>query len=216
MLTKAVKTATKLHDGQYRKHVGHSRTKLPFIVHPLEVMKIIWTWGVGEEILLTAAVCHDLIEDTNATKEKLAILFGEEVARLVEELTFHLPKTKRHKVQAKAEYIASFLNKSVEALIIKLADRFCNVRDFFVTDPEYAIEYYHKAEPLLRAWESREREVAERFGETVAYSIAAHHTDLVQLMRSSMLTQDDINTIIDQEDAAIPTSETPGKSHRLI
>ena len=77
MVQKAIDFATKVHEGQYRKG-----TDRPYIVHPMEVGKIVSTMTQDEEII-SAAILHDTIEDTGVTYEDLKQEFGTRVADLV-------------------------------------------------------------------------------------------------------------------------------------
>lgn len=182
MLQKAIRLATAHHNGQFRKHV-HNETKIPFVVHPLEVMKTVWDWGVDDETVLVAAVCHDLVEDTAITPNKLKIKFSEQVATIVDELTFRVPKNKMKKAEAKAQYIATFDAKSIEALVVKLADRVCNIHDFIRScDFEYAAEYFKKALPLFEAFRNRHPEITTRFGNDVLNNMSAEITILFRQM----------------------------------
>ena len=56
MLDRAIRIAVKCHTRQVRKHVlnGH---RLPYIVHPIEVMKTVWTWGAARRILWRPPCC---------------------------------------------------------------------------------------------------------------------------------------------------------------
>ncbi|AKO92492.1 phosphohydrolase [Priestia filamentosa] len=74
---KALTFATKMHEGQMRK--ANSR---PYIVHPIEVSKILEAANLEESVVI-AGLLHDTVEDTPATIEEIASLFGEEVALLV-------------------------------------------------------------------------------------------------------------------------------------
>ena len=78
MVEEAIAFATKAHKGQYRKG-----TKRPYIVHPLEVAKIVSTMTKDEDVIC-AAVLHDTIEDCKGiTEETLRLQFGDRVAQLV-------------------------------------------------------------------------------------------------------------------------------------
>lgn len=76
-MEKAILFATKAHAGSFRK----GKTK-PYILHPLEAMMIVADLTDDEE-LLTAAVLHDTVEDTNTTAAEIEREFGERVASLV-------------------------------------------------------------------------------------------------------------------------------------
>ncbi len=121
---KAYKFAEKLHDGQYRV------SEEPYIIHPVEVAKILATLKVDKHTLM-AAILHDTIEDTGLTAEQLGQEFGEDVLNLV------LGVTKLDKFQFKSKeerqaesfrrmFIA--MAKDVRVIFLKLADRLHNMR----------------------------------------------------------------------------------------
>ena len=75
MVEEARSFAEKAHEGQFRKG-----TKRPYIVHPLEVAKIVSTMTDDEE-MISAALLHDTLEDCRqVTKEQIKEAFGERVA----------------------------------------------------------------------------------------------------------------------------------------
>lgn len=154
----AIELAVKYHNGQYRK--GElSVAKLPYIVHPIEVMTRLWMWGVGERYILDAAVCHDLLEDTKCTWEELLPVIGEQATNIVKELTY-LPSVGYDK----DSYLEEFKNKSLEAVLIKTADRLCNVDDYYMSgEIEYAEVYFAKAKPVLLELDKRKEQITERF-----------------------------------------------------
>lgn len=59
LLDAATVVAATAHCGQRRKY-----TNEPYIVHPLEVIQILMQHGITDEVILSAAVLHDVIEDT--------------------------------------------------------------------------------------------------------------------------------------------------------
>ena len=67
LIRDAFALADQYHDGQYRK--GATEPLLPYIHHPLAVAhKIIDACGdAAPPELIAAALCHDLVEDTEAT-----------------------------------------------------------------------------------------------------------------------------------------------------
>jgi (p)ppGpp synthase/HD superfamily hydrolase len=170
VLSKAIQFATEAHDGQYRK--GQiNKVKLPFITHPLEVMKTVWRWETCDEHILCAAVLHDVVEDTAISNFMIKKEFGDKVASIVEELTFYETK-KEDRDDAKNKYIESFKTKSVEALVCKMADRICNVRDRLLTKEDtVAKSYYGKAKPLIDTFHSRFLEVSKKFSFNAAQKI---------------------------------------------
>ena len=121
---KAYKFAEKLHEGQYRV------SEEPYIIHPVEVTKILATLKVDKHTLM-ASILHDTIEDTGITPEQLGAEFGEAVLNLVLGVT-QLDKFQfKSKEERQAEsfrrmFIA--MAKDVRVIFLKLADRLHNMR----------------------------------------------------------------------------------------
>ena len=151
----ALELAIKWHKNQVRSGKIND-IRLPFIVHPISVMRKVWEWGFGTPVTMAASATHDTKEDTAITWEELIEVIGQEAADIVAELTY-TGKTP----EEKAEYLKSFSGKSLEALVIKIADRLDNVKDFRLTKPEYADKYFAKAESLFQAFIDRKDEFEE-------------------------------------------------------
>src|SRR5450631_255740 len=102
----------------------------PFFSHPLEVAAILTDLKL-DDATIVAAVLHDTIEDTAATREEIDLVFGKEIGALVEGLT----KLKRLDLVSKPAQQAENFRKlllaiadDVRVLLIKLADRLHNMR----------------------------------------------------------------------------------------
>ena len=128
---KAFVFASKLHAGQYRV------SEEPYIIHPVEVAKILATLRVDKHTLM-AALLHDTIEDTGITPEQVGKEFGDDVLNLV------LGITKLDKLQFKSKeerqaenfrrmFIA--MAKDVRVIFLKLADRLHNMRTLNYMSP---------------------------------------------------------------------------------
>jgi (p)ppGpp synthase/HD superfamily hydrolase len=172
MIERAIEFAIRLHAGQYRKHaIGGQR--LPYVVHAIDVLRTVWGWGVVEPNIMAAAVLHDVLEESkNLTARQLAKEFGEEVAQLVTELT-HAPQD-----GDKHEYLKRFATSSVAALVIKLADRYCNIQHRLVAYPAGVKTYFGKSAVLLENLRARQTEIAARFGEPVSTAITSAYRAL--------------------------------------
>lgn len=150
-IEKAIKYATDAHFLQKRKSSG-----IPYVVHCIEVMKRVSDYGVGNEDILAAAVLHDVMEDCEAMyAEHILPEFGWEVSNLVKECT-RLTGDDATKLE-KYEFLESFEKKSTASIVIKIADRFCNVQDYLRTEgkEEYASTYALQAYPLYQAYINR-------------------------------------------------------------
>lgn len=85
LFEKALEFAIKKHKGQKRKS-----TYMPYYRHPISVAENIEEVKKSNnlELLMTAAVLHDTVEDCPGVSiQKIATMFGYQVASLVEELT---------------------------------------------------------------------------------------------------------------------------------
>ena len=124
---KAYLFASKYHEDQYRM------TKEPFIVHPLNVAMILTTIKADVNTIC-ASLLHDVIEDTEITKDDIEKEFGPVVAKLVDGVT----KINNIKISTDNEYLTSYYKKiivgmseDVRVIIIKLADRLHNMRTLY-------------------------------------------------------------------------------------
>src|SRR5271169_1901171 len=109
----------------------------PFISHPLEVAAILTELKL-DDATIAAALLHDTIEDTDATRAEIDRVFGNEIGLLVEGLT----KLKRLELVSKEAKQAENLRKlllaiadDVRVLLIKLADRLHNMRTLEFVPP---------------------------------------------------------------------------------
>ncbi len=124
MLNRAYVYAMQAHGAQKRASGD------PYLSHPLEVAAILTDLKL-DDATIVAAVLHDTIEDTAATREEIDQLFGHEIAVLVDGLT----KLKRLDLVSKPAQQAENFRKlllaiadDVRVLLIKLADRLHNMR----------------------------------------------------------------------------------------
>ncbi|MFG1358143.1 RelA/SpoT family protein [Xanthobacter pseudotagetidis] len=132
LLDRAYVYAMKAHGSQLRASGD------PYFSHPLEVAAILTDLKL-DDATIVAALLHDTIEDTDATKAEIERLFGHQIATLVEGLT----KIKKLDLVSKQAKQAENLRKlllaiadDVRVLLVKLADRLHNMRTLKWVPPD--------------------------------------------------------------------------------
>ena len=132
-IEKAYLFAKRLHDGQYRV------SEEPYIIHPVEVAKILVGLKVDSHTL-EAAFLHDILEDTDTQPEEIEKLFGKDVLTLVQGVTKLGKLQFKSKEERQAEnfrrlFIA--MASDIRIVFLKLADRLHNMRTLnFMTAPK--------------------------------------------------------------------------------
>jgi guanosine-3',5'-bis(diphosphate) 3'-pyrophosphohydrolase len=132
LLNRAYVYAMKAH-GEQQRDSGD-----PYFSHPLEVAAILTDLKLDDSTI-AAALLHDTIEDTDATRAEIDRVFGHDIGRLVDGLT----KLKRLDLVSREAKQAENLRKlllaiadDVRVLLIKLADRLHNMRTLAFRPPE--------------------------------------------------------------------------------
>lgn len=123
LIHKAFKIATEAHVKQRRK------SGIPYIIHPIEVARIVHEEiGLGA-IGIVCALLHDTVEDTEMTHEDVVRFFGREIGKIVDGLTkldglynVESPQAENFKK------VLSTLVEDVRVVLIKMADRLHNLR----------------------------------------------------------------------------------------
>lgn len=113
---------------------AHSQQKRasgePYFIHPCAVAQILMELGL-DEATVSAALLHDVIEDTPVTDEDVKREFGEEVYELVSGVTKLDKIVFKSQEQEEAENFRKIfvsMAKDIRVIIIKLADRLHNMR----------------------------------------------------------------------------------------
>ena len=121
----------KAHNGQYRD------SGEPYISHPLAVAGILADWHLDPQALM-AALLHDVMEDTEVSKDEISQRFGKPVAELVDGVS------KLDKIEFQSQEVAQAENfrkmllamaRDVRVILIKLADRLHNMRTLGAVPP---------------------------------------------------------------------------------
>jgi hypothetical protein len=128
LVKRAERFARERHHGQFRKGAAME----PYTIHLKEVAALVEKWN-GSEAAIATAWLHDTVEDCPPTSiTDLNQLFGAKIANFVSELTDNksLPKEERKRLQ-----IENASKKSVQASLVKLADKTSNVGALSTSPP---------------------------------------------------------------------------------
>lgn len=132
IIREAYEVAKKQHDGQFRKSGD------PYIQHPLEVAYMLAEIHGGPSTI-AAGLLHDVLEDTDITKEQLEAKFGKDITSIVDGVT-KISKLKymtQEKVLAKTHQKILFaMAKDIRVILVKLVDRVHNMRTLEFQSPE--------------------------------------------------------------------------------
>jgi GTP diphosphokinase / guanosine-3',5'-bis(diphosphate) 3'-diphosphatase len=163
-LVDAIAFAAEKHRRQRRKDAEAS----PYINHPIALARVLAVEaGLTDPVLLSAAVLHDTLEDTETTYEELAARFGAKVASVVREVTDDKTLDKAERKRLQIEHAAGI---SRRAKLVKLADKICNVRDVAASPPhgwplERRREYFDWAKAVVERMRGTQRKLERLFDE---------------------------------------------------
>ena len=132
IIAKAYDFCIKAHGNQKRK------SGEPYIIHPISVAIEANALNL-DEASVVSALLHDVIEDTEYTKQDIEKLFSAEIANIVEGVTkFDKVQFKERDIRQVENFRKLFLalSKDVRVLIIKLCDRLHNMRTIEYQKPE--------------------------------------------------------------------------------
>ena len=115
------------------------RSGEPYINHPVEVALILAHDLRMDEDTICAALLHDTVEDTPATKDQISEIFGQTVADLVDGVT-KLTSIQVSSMDAKQAWnlrkMFLAMSRDIRVVIIKLADRLHNMRTLAALPPD--------------------------------------------------------------------------------
>ena len=178
VIERAFELAFQKHKDQLRK------SGEPYIIHPIEVAYILAKWQTGPRTI-ASGLLHDIIEDTEITKEEIAELFDDEIAEIVDGVT-KLTKLKyKSKEKQQAENHRKMLlamSKDIRVILVKLADRLHNIRTLKFLPPEKQCSiahetmeiYYRIAQLIKQKKHEREQQIQEMEDEITA-ALAEYH-----------------------------------------
>ena len=131
LLRSAYEFSESAHHGQFRM------TGDPYISHPIAVSHVLVQWRLDGQAL-TAALLHDVMEDTAVTKKEIEHKFGKVVAELVDgvsKLDRIEFESQEHEQAENFRKMLLAMASDVRVILIKLADRLHNMRTLTVMQP---------------------------------------------------------------------------------
>jgi guanosine-3',5'-bis(diphosphate) 3'-pyrophosphohydrolase len=194
LLNRAYVYAMKAHGSQTRASGD------PYFSHPLEVAAILTNLKL-DDATIVAALLHDTIEDTEATRAEIDQVFGHEIGALVDGLT----KLKRLELVSREAKQAENLRKlllaiadDVRVLLIKLADRLHNMRTLeFVPDAsrqriaEETLDIYAPLAGRMGMQEMREEleDLSFRTLDPEAHSVVKHRLEALAERNRNLISE---------------------------
>src|SRR5881398_682006 len=194
LLNRAYVYAMKAHGAQTRASGD------PYFSHPLEVAAILTALKL-DDATIVAALLHDTIEDTEATRAEIDQIFGHEIGALVEGLT----KLKRLELVSREAKQAENLRKlllaiadDVRVLLVKLADRLHNMRtlEFVPTESrrriaEETLDIYAPLAGRMGMQEMREEleDLSFRTLDPEAYAVVKQRLDALAERNRNLISE---------------------------
>ena len=198
LIGKAYDKGRTLHAGQLRK------SGEPYFIHPINVAIILAQLGMDDATLI-GGLLHDVVEDTEYTRDELVADFGEEIALLVDGVTKLGSIKFESKEEVQAENFRKMflaMSKDIRVLIIKLADRLHNMRTIEYMKPEKIEEKCRETLDIYAPLASRLGIATVKFElEDIAlkYLHPQEYKDLVEGVNKRMAQREEtIKAVIDE------------------
>jgi (p)ppGpp synthase/HD superfamily hydrolase len=156
-IKKAIQFAARKHHGQFRKETE----PLPYITHLFSVALLVSQDGAHDDVV-TAALLHDMIEDTGTTREELVEKFNERVAVLVEAVSELKEKDgkKLNWKERKTLYLENLEKAPDDAVLVAIADKIDNI--------ESKLEAFDaEGKSLMKRWDQAPKEYIWYHGEVL-------------------------------------------------
>lgn len=116
-----------------KKHGAQRYGDQPYLTHLVQVVNVLASFGYsGDLTIVSAAWLHDVLEDTETTREELREAFGVPIEYAVWCVTSEIGRNRMDRLQS----IVPKLLSSESALIVKLADRIANTEECSRNNPK--------------------------------------------------------------------------------
>lgn len=175
LIEKAAAIAVIAHKEQLRKHDDS-----PYVTHPFMVAMKLARHG-ATDIVIAAALVHDVLEDTDFSEEALRDELGNEVIDIVKAVSNDDSLSWKEK---KKKYIETVRNTTDEAKAIALADKVHNMENFLGSYKEQGTDLWQKFNcgKDNKVW--FEEEALKMFKDSFSHPLIAEYEVQVEEMRS--------------------------------
>ncbi len=175
LIDRAIRLAVAAHEGQVRKGDGD-----PYIVHPVAVALIVAQYGFSEAVI-AAALCHDVLEDTEVTEDELRDELGDEVVTIVKLLSYDEGISWE---EQRKRYVEVVRRAPVEVKAVSTADKIHNARSLIATYAERgpATWSLFTRPKHIKLW--FEEEMVKMLRETWQHPMVEEYARLVEVMKS--------------------------------
>jgi GTP diphosphokinase / guanosine-3',5'-bis(diphosphate) 3'-diphosphatase len=209
------------HKGQVR-HSGE-----PYLVHPLEVADQLADMKL-DVVAIAAGLLHDIVEDTQTPIERIAELFGADVAHVVEGVTKLGAIPFSSSEERQAENFRKMLLAMVDdirVILVKLADRLHNMRTLHHLPEERRIKIAQETRDIYAPIANRLgmskiknelEELAFKFLEPAAYEALRIQVERRRRATEGMIEDLKKTVTAKLSEAQIPVIEIDGRIKRLF
>lgn len=180
-VTRAIEFAAEAHDGMERK-----KDKTPYILHPLEAAVIVGSMTEDPDVI-SAAVLHDVVEDTPITIEEIEKNFGSRVRELVDSETedkrADLPPEDTWRLRKEESLIELENCNDTDVLKLWIGDKLSNMRSFYriwKTEGDSMWQSFNQKDPAQQKWYYSK--IAELTSSLNEYSAWVEYNELVKIV----------------------------------
>lgn len=144
LILRAAVVAAYAHRNQTRRY-----TLEPYIIHPISVATKVSEFTMDPHVI-SAAILHDVVEDTDVTLDEIRNKFGERIADMVDLLT-ELPDPTLNRKSRKAKQMQRLADASADVQLIKAMDLIDNRKSIMEHDPDFAVVFLRELDDLAKA-----------------------------------------------------------------
>src|SRR5688572_33492366 len=209
------------HKGQVR-HSGE-----PYLVHPLEVADTLADMKL-DVVAVAAGLLHDVVEDTLTTPQRIAELFGDEIAHVVEGVTkigaIPFSSTEERQAENFRKMLLAMVD-DIRVILVKLADRLHNMRTLHHLPEERRIKIAQETLDIYAPIANRLgmskvknelEELSSKYLEPKTYESLRHRVESRRRATEGMIEELKKNITAKLVDAQIPVIQIDGRIKRLF